>query len=113
MGFLKVFGFIVLGIISLLALFILFIRFMGYYSDKRAISKGRKYCEARGYTFKKVEAYPNHYGLFFIKEGMHFYASFDYERDGSFTWKKGSPEDKIAERLRKKELRALEKLRNS
>ena len=79
------------------------------YADKNAIKKGRKYCDDRGYTFKKVEVYPNHYGLFLIKDGMHIYASFDYEKDGSFTWKKGSPEEKIAARLEKNSLKLLSK----
>jgi len=92
-------------------LLLLFIKMMTKYADKSAAKNGRKYCEARGYTFKKVEAFPNHYGLFFIKDKMHFYASFDYERNGKFAWKKGSPEEKIQERLEKKRLKELEKKR--
>lgn len=102
MGLIKIIGIVLGSIIGLILLLLGFIKLMTFLSDKGAERKGRKYCIDRGYEFKKVEAYPNHYGLFLKKDNMHIYASFHYERDGSFTWIKGSPEDKIEARLTKK-----------
>ncbi len=102
---LKILAFIIGGVI-LLAFFLLgLIKLLGYLADCGAERKGKKYCELHGYAFKKVEAFPNHYGLYFKKDEMHFYASFHYERDRSLTWMKGSPEEKIEVRLKKKEER--------
>jgi hypothetical protein len=102
MGIIKTIGIIVGSIIGLILLLLGLIKLLGYLADKGAKRKGRKYCEARGYEFIKVEAYPNHYGLFLKKDNINIYASFHYERDGSFTWIKGSPEEKIEARLIKK-----------
>jgi len=95
-------GYILGGLTFLILLFIGLIKLMGFMADKGAEKKGKKYCLEKGYEFKKVEAYPNHYGLFISYQKMQIYASFDYERDGSITWKKGSPEEKINTRLAKK-----------
>ncbi|MBQ4818602.1 hypothetical protein [Aquimarina sp. MMG016] len=103
MTILKIIVYIIGSLILLAILFIGLIKLLVYLGDRGAERKGRKYCELRGYTFKKVEAFPNHYGLYFKKGGMHFYSSFHYERNGSLTWIKGSPEEKIEARLRKKE----------
>ncbi|WP_215226767.1 hypothetical protein [Echinicola shivajiensis] len=102
MGIIKIVGIVIGSIVELILLLFGFIKLMTLLSDKGAERKGRKYCIERGYEFKKVEAYPNHYGLFLKKDNMHIYASFHYERDGSFTWIKGSPEEKIEARLKKK-----------
>lgn len=105
MGVIKIVGLILGSIVGLIVLLLGFVKLMVYFGDKGAQRKGRNYCIDRGYKFKKVEAYPNHYGLFLKKDNMHIYASFHYERDGSFTWIKGSPEDKIEARLKKKSKR--------
>ncbi len=102
---LKIIGYLLLGVVTLVVLFIVLIKTIGYLSDKNATRKGKEYCKDRGYTFKKVAAFPNHYGLYFMKDKMHFYASFDYVKNGVLDWKKGTPEEKIAERLEKKRLR--------
>lgn len=102
MGVLIIIGYIIGGLISLAILLIGVIKLLGYLADKGAEKKAKSYCIARGYHFKKVEAYPNHYGLFLSYQKMQIYASFDYERDRTITWKKGSPEQKIATRLAKK-----------
>lgn len=106
---LKIIVYIIGGIALLAFLLLALIKILVYISDRGAERKGKRYCESRAYTFKKVEAFPNHYGLYFKKDEMHFYASFHYERDGSFTWIKGSPEEKINARLRKKEERKNKK----
>ena len=106
---LRIVAYIVGGIILLALLLLGLIRLLGYLADRGAERKGKKYCEQHGYGFKKVEAFPNHYGLYFKKDEMHFYASFHYERDGSFTWIKGSPEEKIKARLKKREERRNKK----
>ncbi|MFA9187976.1 hypothetical protein AAGV33_13775 [Flavobacterium sp. FBOR7N2.3] len=102
MGIIKIIGAVLVTILGLILLILGLIKLMTFLADKSAEKKGRKYCNDRGYEFKKIEAYPNHYGLFLKKDNMHIYASFHYERDGSFTWIKGSPEDKIEARLAKK-----------
>lgn len=94
--------YLVLGVVLLVFTLLGVIKLLGYLADKGAQKRGRKYCEDRGYIFKKVEPFPNHYGLYFKKDQMHFYASFHYESDNSFTWIKGSPEEKIEARLKKK-----------
>ena len=75
---------------------------MRFLADKGAEKKGKEYCIEKGYELKKVEAYPNHYGLFLTYQKMQIYASFDYVRNGSLTWKKGSAEEKINIRLNRK-----------
>jgi hypothetical protein len=102
MAALTVIGYIIGGIICLIIILFGFIKLMTYLADKGAVKKGEKYCIEKGYEFKRVEIYPNHYGLFLSYQKMQIYASFDYERDGSLTWKKGSPEEKIRKRLDKK-----------
>ena len=102
MEIVKTIGIILGFIIGLIILLIGSIKLLTFLSFKGTERKGRKYCTDRGYEFKKVEAYPNHFGLFLKKENMHIYASFHHESDGSFTWIKGSPEEKIQARLEKK-----------
>ena len=113
MGIIKILGAVLVTILGLILFFLGLIKLMGFLADKGAERKGRKYCKDRGYEFQKVEAYPNHYGLFLKKDNMHIYASFHYERDGSFTWIKGSPEDKIEARLLKKSEKKKKQKHNS
>jgi hypothetical protein len=98
-----VIGYILSGLVGLIILLIGFIKIMGFLADKGAEKRGKQYCIEKGFEFKKIVAYPNHYGLFLSYQKKQIYASFDYERDGSITWRKGSPEEKISIRLNKRE----------
>lgn len=103
MVILKVISCVILGLALLAFLLISLAKLLTHLADQGAKKRGKKYCEERGYIFKKVEPFPNHYGLYFTKDKMHFYASFHYENDKSFTWIKGSPEEKIEKRLKRKQ----------
>ena len=60
-------------------------------SDRLAFRAARRYCQETGLEFVEAKAWPNHYGLYFRKDGQRHYASFDFERNRTITWKKGSP----------------------
>jgi hypothetical protein len=60
-------------------------------SDWLAFRAAREYCRTAGLEFVEAKAWPNHYGLYFRKDGQRLYASFDFERNRTITWKKGSP----------------------
>lgn len=65
--------------------------------DRWALAAARRYCEATGLEYIEAKAFSNHYGLHFRKDGKKLYASYDFERNRTITWKKGSPLE-IAER---------------
>lgn len=65
--------------------------------DRWALAAARKYCDAAGLEYIEAKAFPNHYGLYFRKDGKRLYASYDFERNRTITWKKGSPLE-VAER---------------
>lgn len=69
-------------------------------SDRLAFRAARRYCQETGLEFLEAKAWPNHYGLYFRKDGQRLYASFDFERNRTITWKKGSPLE-IAENILK------------
>ena len=44
---------------------------------------------------KEVKAFPNHYGLYFKKDGKSYYANYEFVFKKGIIWKKGSPLYKI------------------
>ena len=92
---------IILSLSGLVVLFILAIFTIGKVYDKLAVVKARRYCEDNDLDFVEVKAFPNHYGLYFKSNGKSFYASFDFERNRTITWKKGTPLDKVERKSKK------------
>jgi hypothetical protein len=86
---------IILSLVALVVAFIGTIWTIGKIYDKLAVVKARRYCKENKLEFVEVKAFPNHYGLYFKNDGKSFYAGFDFERDRTITWKKGTPLDKV------------------
>jgi len=86
---------IILLLVGLVALFVLSIWTIGKLYDKLAVVKTKRYCKDNNLEFIEVNAFPNHYGLYFKSGGKSFYASFDFERNRTITWKKGTPLEKV------------------
>jgi len=97
MALLKAIGMLLLLLLGSLALLILLVPIIGKLYDRWALLAARRYCEENGLEYIEVKAFPNHYGLYFRKDGKRLYASYDFERNRTITWKKGSPLD-IAEK---------------
>lgn len=68
--------------------------------DRWALMAAQKYCEAAGLEYIEAKAFPNHYGLYFRKDGKRLYASYDFERNRTITWKNGSPLEVAERKLR-------------
>ena len=92
-------GIIIGSIICLLFILFLGIKGMVKLYDILAEKKAFKYCQENDLEFIEAKAFPNHYGLYFKKEGKRFYASYNFEANRSITWKKGNPLEIAAKKL--------------
>ena len=93
--------FIIVSVVGLIAMILLAIRIMTKIGDKRSTRAAKKYCVDNDLEFVEVNAFPNHYGLYFKKGNKKFYASFDFNHNGAITWKKGTPHEIVMSRLKK------------
>ena len=82
---------------GLIVLVFLAIPFLIKLHDWLAARAARRYCRETGLEFVEAKAWPNHYGLYFRVQGKRLYASFDFKRGRTISWKKGTPQE-IAER---------------
>jgi hypothetical protein len=86
---------IVLFVPALVILFYLTMWVWGKIYDRLAVVKARQYCKDNNLEFVEVKVFPNNYGLYFKSNGKSFYAGFDFERNRTITWKKGTPLDNV------------------
>ena len=86
---------ILITILGLVTFFIGVIWFLGRYSDYKSFSSVKQYCKENDLEVKDVKAFPNHYGLYFKKDGKSYYANYDFGFKKGIIWKKGSPLEKI------------------
>jgi hypothetical protein len=91
-------GTLLLIAIGLAGLFVIAIWITGKPYDNWAIKSAKKYCKENNLEYIEAKAFPNHYGLYFRKGRQQFYASYDFERTRTITWKKESPLQKIEQR---------------
>lgn len=94
----KTFIIVILSVVSIIILFVISILITGKLYDKWALKAAEKYCYENELEFIEAKLFPNHYGLYFKKNGKKFYASYDFKRDRTITWKKETPLDKIAKK---------------
>jgi hypothetical protein len=87
----KTIGLILLVISGSVVLVFLLIPILVKLNDWLAIRAARRYCAEQGLEYDEAKAWPNHYGLYFRIDGKRHYASFDFERNRTITWKKGTP----------------------
>jgi hypothetical protein len=92
---------VVLSVIVLIALFALALWVLRVLADRWAVSAAKKYCADNNLEFDEVKAFPNHYGLYFKKDQKSYYAAFDFERNRTITWKKGTPQNKIEQKTKR------------
>lgn len=82
---------ILITVFGLIVFFIGVIRGLGKYSDYKAIKSAKQYCKEKNIEVKEIKVFPNHYGLYFKKEGKSYYASYDFVFKRGIVWKKGTP----------------------
>lgn len=86
---------ILIAIIALIFFFIGVVWILGKYGDYKSIKTAEQYCKENGLEVKEIKAFPNHYGLYFKKDGKSYYANYDFVFKKGIVWKRGSPLEKI------------------
>jgi hypothetical protein len=92
---------IVLSLIGVIVLIGFALWITGKLYDRWAVKSAKKYCIDNNLGFVEVKAFPNHYGLYFKKNNNSFYAPFEFERNRTITWKKGTPQNRIEQRAKR------------
>lgn len=83
---LKTIGLVAAVILVLLALIILLLRVINSLTNNAAEKAARKFCDENDLQFVEIHSLPNHYGLYYKKEGELYYSKFHFESDGNITW---------------------------
>jgi hypothetical protein len=91
--------YIILGLIGLLALLAAVPTVMAWTLDPLNSRLIRKYCESFSLTDIEIKAFPNHYGVHFIKDGQKLYAKCSVV-GRKIKWKGPSPDELLATRTR-------------
>lgn len=82
----KTIGIILAIILVLIALIILSLKFINNLTNNAAEKAARKFCNDNNLQFMEIHALPNHYGLYYKKEGELYYSRFHFESGGDITW---------------------------
>jgi hypothetical protein len=82
----KTIGIVAAIILVLLALIILALKFINNLTNNAAEKAARKFCSDNNLQFVKIHALPNHYTIYYKKEGELYYSKFHFESDGDITW---------------------------
>ena len=90
----------VIFLIILVGGFIVF-RSLDYLIKHKNRQAGKKYCEEHGLTFLSAKSYELHTRLYFEKDGIKSWANYETDRNYNITWRKETPQEKIATKKKK------------